>query len=382
MVTPAALESIATPALLLEVGVLRTNIEGMATRARALGVDLRPHAKTHKSPAVATLQHEHGAQGLTVGTLEEAERLCASGFDDLLLTVPPVGRWRNDRIVRLGREVRLRVALDSAEAAFELESACRRSHAHIGFLWEVDCGVGRFGTSPGAESANAIVDVLRSVRHATFDGLLAFGGHAYSAPDDKGVTAAAKDERDAVLETVELLSERGIEVPLRSIGTTPTSYRMGNGDGITEIRPGNYVFHDATQVAMGMVEPKRCAVSVAATVVSRPAADRLILDAGSKALGADRLSPRTTGFGLVPGHPELLVQRLYEEQAIVVVRGACDLRVGDRVQVIPNHSCTTVNLHSEYLVVEDDSIVDVWPVAARGWQPSHAGAARQIAETV
>jgi len=112
----------------------------------------------------------------------------------------------------------------------------------------------------------------------------------------------------------------------------------------------------------------QCAVSVLATVVSRPAADRVILDAGSKALAAERQSPRTDGFGLVLGHPELLVERLYEEQAIVVTTDACDLSVGDRVQVVPNHSCATVNLHEELLVVEDGTVVDVWPVDARGWR--------------
>ncbi len=168
---------------------------------------------------------------------------------------------------------------------------------------------------------------------------------------------------------------------MTSIGTTPTSYRMVSGEGISEIRPGNYVFHDATQVAMGMVDVGRCAVSVAATVISRPAPDRLVLDAGSKAIGADRLSPRTSGFGLLSGYPDLLVARLYEEQAVVMAAETCDLRVGDRVRVIPNHSCTTVNLHSEYLVVEDDEIVDVWPVVARGWHRSYGTAGRRIAGT-
>lgn len=377
---PPVLESIATPALVLDGSTLQTNVKDMALRAQLLGVELRPHAKTHKSIAIAALQREHGARGLTVATVEEAECFAAAGFDDLLLTMPPVGGWRNRRIARLAKDVLLRIVLDSATAATALDDACRVSGVRIGFLWEVDCGLHRFGTPPGAATVTAITETMRTLRHASFDGLLAFGGHAYGAVDDAAIRAAAADERGAVAETAALLKERGVETVVRSIGTTPTSHRMTATEGITEIRPGNYVFHDATQVAMGIVELDRCAVTVAATVVSRPTPDRLILDAGSKALGADRMSPLTEGFGLVVGHPELVIDRLFEEQAIVAIKDTCGLAVGDRVRVVPNHSCATANLHEEYLVVEEDEVVDVWPLVARRWRTPYAY--RRIAEAV
>lgn len=370
--SPDVLGALETPALLLDLGVLRTNIEEMAARARSIGVALRPHAKTHKSPTIAALQLDHGAAGLTVGTVEEAERLVDAGIDDLLLTVPPVGDSRVRRLVMLARRSRVRVALDSVEAVLALDEACQECGEEVGFLWEIDCGVGRFGTSPGEESVMQILKATNSTRRATFDGLLAFGGHAYAATSAAGIRAAATDERSAVARTAEQLRAHGLGVRVTSVGTTPTSHYMVSGAGITEIRPGNYVFHDATQVAMGVVGVDRCALSVVATVVSRPTRDRLILDAGSKALGADRLSPLTTGFGLVAAHPELVVERLYEEQAVVAVVDSCSLGVGDRVQVIPNHACTTANLHADYLVVDSGSVVDVWPVAARGWGRSLA----------
>jgi D-serine deaminase-like pyridoxal phosphate-dependent protein len=151
-------------------------------------------------------------------------------------------------------------------------------------------------------------------------------------------------------------------------------------DGITEIRPGNYVFHDATQVALQVVPLERCALSVLATVTSRPAPERLILDSGSKALAAERLTTLSAGFGVIEGHPELRVERLYEEQAIVRIDGPCEVPVGARLRVVPNHACAAANLHSQVLVVEDGAVVDVWPIDAREWSPAATAAGLATAE--
>jgi D-serine deaminase-like pyridoxal phosphate-dependent protein len=366
------LDEVVTPALIVDRDRLLTNIGEMATRATSLRVALRPHAKTHKSPAIAALQREYGASGLTVATITEAEGFATEGIDDLLLTAPPVGDWRLERLIALARRARVRVVIDGAEAAAALDEACRRGGVEVGYLWEVDCGVGRFGTAPGAATAEHIARTIGRVTHASFDGLLTFGGHAYAATGADGIAAAARDEQEAISQTVSALAERGVEVTVRSVGSTPTSHAMRSGEGITEIRPGNYVFYDATQVALGVVPPERCALSVLATVTSRPAPDRLILDSGSKALAAERLSTLTPGLGVIEGHPELRVERLYEEQAIVHADQACHIPVGARLRVIPNHACAAANLHSQMLVVEEESVVDVWPVAAREWSEIEA----------
>lgn len=367
MVAPNHLDDVTTPALTVDRTRLLTNVEAMAARAAALGVALRPHAKTHKSPAIAGLQREHGAIGLTVATLAEAEQFAAAGNDDLLITTPPVGDWRLERLLNLARRARVRVAVDDADVVATLDRACRRGGVEIGFLWEVDCGVGRFGTPPGAATAGLVARAADDTTHTPFDGLLTFGGHAYGATERDQIVAAARDEHEAIAQTVDELTARGVEVRTRSVGSTPTTSVMESADGITEIRPGNYVFYDATQVALGVVPLERCALSVLATVVSRPAPDRLILDSGSKALAAERLTTLTPGFGTVEGHPELRVERLYEEQAIVHAHEPCNVAVGARLRVIPNHACAAANLHSQIYVVDDDAIVDVWPVAARGW---------------
>ncbi|HSC04971.1 MAG TPA: alanine racemase [Solirubrobacteraceae bacterium] len=362
------LDDLVTPALIVDRNRLVANISEMAARARALGVALRPHAKTHKSPAIAALQREHGATGLTVATLTEAEGFADEGVDDLVLTAPPVGDWRLERLVALARRARIRVAVDSVEVVAALDRACARHEAEIGYLWEVDCGVGRFGTPPGAASADAIAHAVEVAARASFDGLLTFGGHAYAATSPDEIAAAARDEHEAIRETVSALADRGIEAAVRSVGSTPTAHAMRSAEGITELRPGNYVFYDATQVALGVVALERCALSVLATVTSRPAPDRLILDSGSKALAAERLSTLTPGFGRIEGHPGLRVARLYEEQAIVHSDEPCMIPVGARLRVVPNHACAAANLHSQMLVVDQDVVVDVWPVASREWR--------------
>jgi D-serine deaminase-like pyridoxal phosphate-dependent protein len=367
MVSLPDLDAVTTPALVVDRDRLVRNIVEMAARAESLGVALRPHAKTHKSPAIAALQREHGATGLTVATVTEAEGFAAEGVDDLLLTAPPVGDWRMGRLVALARRARLRVAVDSAEVVIALGRACARHGVEIGYVWEIDCGVGRFGTIPGAASAERVAEAVAAATHVSFDGLLTFGGHAYGATTADGIAAAARDEWDAITQTVTALAARGIEARVRSVGSTPTSHAMDSGEGITEIRPGNYVFYDATQAALGVVPLERCALSVLATVTSRPAPDRLILDSGSKALAAERLSTLTPGFGKIEGHPGLRIERLYEEQAIVHADEPCEIPVGARVRVIPNHACAAANLHSQMFVLERDAIVDVWPVATREW---------------
>jgi D-serine deaminase-like pyridoxal phosphate-dependent protein len=361
------LDDVVTPALVVDRERLLTNIQEMAARARTLGVALRPHAKTHKSPAIAALQREHGATGLTVATITEAEGFAGEGIDDLVLTAPPVGAWRLERLLALARRVRVRVVVDNVDVVAQLRRACRRAGVEVGYLWEVDCGVGRFGTAPGAATAELVAHAACGASHASFEGLLTFGGHAYGATSRDAIVAAARDEREAIVETASALADRGIEVAARSVGSTPTTHVMESAAGITEIRPGNYVFYDATQVALGVVGLERCALSVLATVTSRPAPDRLILDSGSKALAAERLTTLTPGFGVVENHPELTVERLYEEQAIVHSDGPCEIPVGARVRVLPNHACAAANLHSRMLVVEGGTVVEEWPVETREW---------------
>ena len=362
-----SLDEVQTPALLVDAPTLVRNIAGMAERVRGTGVALWPHCKTHKTPEIAALQREHGAAGLTVATLREAEIFAAAGHTDLLVVYPPVGRTRLDRLTKLARTARVRVVLDSETALTGLDDACRDTGVEIGWLWEVDCGTRRIGTLPGTPTAQLVAPLPQQYRHASFAGVLTFAGYAYGAQSAEELRAIAAAERAAVRETADELAALGIDAPARSVGTTPTAHQLEAAEGVTEIRPGNYVFYDATQVALGLVPIERCALSVLATVVSRPDPRRLILDCGSKALAAERLTTRTPGLGLVAGHDELTVDRLFEEHAIVEASEPSTIPIGERVRVIPNHSCACANLHERMLVTEGDEIVDEWRIAGRGW---------------
>lgn len=364
------LDQVDTPALVVEGPTIVDNVRAMAARAREAGVGLWPHSKTHKSLAVAALQREHGIAGLTVATVREAETFASGGIKDILIAYPPVGPARLTRVVELSKRVRLRVVLDNAETVTALDDACRKAGTQMGYLWEVESGAGRIGTEPGAATARVVAPVAARTKSACFAGLMTFAGHAYAAAGREEIGAIAEQEGRAVQDTAAALADEGVETPALSVGTTPTTHMLEREGPVTEIRPGNYVFYDATQVTLGVVPRARCALTVLATVVARPNPRRLILDAGSKALAAEKLSPRSPGFGFVAGQPGLLVAQLYEEHAIVTSEEPSPIAVGEQLAIVPNHACATVNLHERMLVVEEGEVVDVWNVEARGWNAS------------
>src|SRR5207247_2545877 len=198
-------------------------------------------------------------------------------------------------------------------------------------------------------------------------GLMTHAGHSYRAANDAQIVAAAEDEAHGLVETASLLRDEGIAVRELSIGSTPTAGHVEVASGVTEMRPGTYVYGDANNVQLGALALDDCALAVVATVVSRPERTRAVIDAGSKALPADLRVAGLTGFGIVLGHPGVTLERLSEEHGVLVSEGSIDLRVGDRVAVIPAHACTTVNLHPALLVVADSH--SRWePVDARGWR--------------
>ncbi len=364
------LETVATPTLIVDGPRVVENVREMAARSADVGVDLWPHTKTHKSVEVARLQRKSGAAGLTVATVREAERMVAAGFEKILLAHLPVGGWRLDRLTALAERTCLRVVVDSLEAVRGLEKACARAGVSIGYLWEVDCGLRRCGTAPGAETSSLVDIAVGLTNHAVFEGLMTYPGHAYKASGPAEIEKIAEEEAQAMLETTGMLEHAAELVRCVSVGSTPTSPYFDRQTGITEVRPGNYVYYDATQVALGVTGKEKCALSVLGTVVSRPDPRRLILDCGSKALAAEVMSPLTSGFGFVIGYDELLVERLMEEHAIVTSEDPIEIPIGARLRVVPNHSCVTANLHKRMLVLEKGEVADVWTVDAQGWEPA------------
>jgi D-serine deaminase-like pyridoxal phosphate-dependent protein len=358
-----------TPALLIERRILLKNIEDMQRLARDNRVALRPHAKTHKSPSIARSQLDRGAIGLTVATVTEAETMVDAGIVDIFLAYPPIGSWRTHRIGALLDRARIIVGLDSAEAVRALSRLSSEVGAVISYRWEVDSGLGRLGTPPGKPTIDAILEVRR-VPGTRLEGLFTHAGHAYRATSRDEIRVIGEHEGRALVETAEMLFSRGLAVETLSVGSTPTAPYAAGISGVTEMRPGNYVFNDATQVALGGAAVDDCAQTVLTTVVGRPAPDRVVVDAGSKALPPENPSGRAAGWGIVSGHPELVVEGLSEEHGVIrAPAGPPGPPVGSRLRIVPNHACTATNLHPRSWLVDGPHVVEELPATARGWAP-------------
>src|ERR1700694_1987460 len=355
-----------TPALLLYSDVVERNLTHMATRARRLGVALRPHIKTHKCLELGRRQVAHGAKGLTVSTLFEAEAFARGGFTDLTWAFPldPTHIPHVRRIAQNG--VTLRVVLDDLETAKALAGSGGGLHAWL----KVDCGYHRAGVDPSSRYALEVARELGAERGITFDGILSHSGHAYRTRNKTEAAQVAEQERQVMVWFAELLRKDGLPVRGISVGSTPAMVAVEDLTGVTEARPGNYIFYDRTMVLIGCWRPEACGGTVLATVVShQPGASHFVVDAGALSLSKD-LGPAHLGlepvYGDVKGHPELTVASVSQEHGMIRAAAPAAIegkfKVGQRIEIIPNHSCLTMAHFDEYAVVEGDKVMDRWPI--------------------
>jgi len=351
-----------TPYLVVDETLLETNLAAMAAHARALGVALRPHAKTHKTPEIAHRQLAHGAVGLTVATVGEAEVFADAGVDDLFIAYPvwAVGP-RASRLRSLADRVRLRVGADSIEGVRMLTDAVhagRGGAPPLAIAVEVDSGHHRSGIAPerAVEVAAAALEAGLLV-----DGVFTFPGHSYGS----GAAApAAGDEAAALATARDALVAAGIQCPVVSGGSTPSA-RAADGGVLTELRPGVYLFGDAQQWELDTIEPSTIALSARATVVSRRHGVAVV-DAGSKILGADRAA-YASGYGRLLDFPDARITALSEHHATITFPPDTVVpALGTVLRVVPNHVCNAVNLVDELVVERDGVDVGTWVVAARG----------------
>jgi D-serine deaminase-like pyridoxal phosphate-dependent protein len=352
------------PGLAVDAGVLERNLRAMADSAARRGLALRPHAKTHKCLEIARRQIELGAVGLSVATVGEAEVFADGGIGDLFIAYPVwAGDDRGGRLAALARRVQLTVGVDSAAGADRLAAALGRGTS-VKVLVEVDCGLNRSGVRPAGAAAVATAAAGAGL---TVAGVFTFPGHSYGPG---AAVPAAKDEAAALAEAADAFAAAGLPCGVRSGGSTPSAALAE--PPATEIRPGVYVFNDTQQVTMGSCLLGDVALAAVANVVSVPAADRFVLDTGTKILGADR-PPWTPGHALLPGFGGWRIDRMWEHHAVATPDRdaapgdvAAPPRVGDQVIVIPNHVCTVVNLADQLTVVRDGQVTGHWQVAARG----------------
>ena len=358
-------QALDTPLIAVDLDLLERNVAEMASLAAHYGVSLRPHAKTHKSPHIARMQLEAGAVGLTCAKLGEAEVLVdQGGADDILIAYPIVGEIKIQRLLQLLDRARVTVAVDTHQAAEALSRGVSAGERTLDIYLEVNTGQNRAGALAGQEAVDLAV-AIASLPGLRLAGVMTHEGHAgFSAPGE--IATIAENAGQALVDTAERIRSHGVAVTHVSVGSTPASWFTPRVAGITEMRPGTYVFNDNNAFRHGRIGPDRCAARVIATVVSRPAPDRAIIDAGSKALALDP-SPSHSGHGYIVGHPGAMIARLSEEHGVVALSpDEPGFDVGDRVEIIPNHICPAVNLTDELVMVRDGHVVDRWPVAARG----------------
>lgn len=361
---PRGLDELETPCPLVDLDRLATNLDRMASYTVVNGLTLRPHVKTHKSPRIAAEQMRLGAAGLTCATPRELE-VMADVADDLLLAYPLLGALKLKRVMHLPRSVRLSVGLDSARAVDDLAHAARAVDRDVDVLVEVDLGMHRVGVQ-SAQEALALAMYIREQPPLRFGGVMFYPGHIREHVTQQEVNLDKL--RADVGHLVATLSDAGLPPRVVSGGSTPAAWRMHELPGVTEVRPGTYVYNDRTTAALGACAWDDCAFSVLGTVVSTAVPGQAVVDCGSKALGREPMrGVEGEGFGALLDRPEVVVVKMSEEHGILDLRPT-DWRpsVGDLVRIVPNHVCVVVHLNDTIVGVRGDQVETAWPVAARG----------------
>lgn len=360
---PRTLDDLDTPVPLVDVDSMHANLYRAAEYCRRHGLAWRPHAKTHKSPALAAEQVRAGAVGVTVATVREAE-VMADAVDDLLLAYPPFGRAKLERLMALPERVRLTVGLDSAEALRGLAEAARAAGRRVGVLVEVDAGMGRVGVQSAAEAVT-LARAAADEEGIDYRGVMFYPGHVRQNVDQQDASIRALSDRvDGVLEA---LGKAGVPARVVSGGSTPTFWSSHQVAGLTEVRPGTSIFNDRTTAEIGACGWREVAYSVLATVVSTAVPGQAVVDAGSKALAKEEIRAETVGYGALLDRPDVVVKSVSEEHGLLDLSSTdWRPRVGERVRIVPNHVCVSVNLHERLYGVRDGQVVEVWEVAARG----------------
>jgi len=343
-----------TPAVVIDLDRVERNIARVQQVCDKAGVANRPHIKTHKSPLLARMQREAGAKGITCQKLGEAEVMADGGLDDILISYNILGEEKVGRLGQLLKRVSVTVAADNPTTIEGLPPAGEIAGRPLGVVIECDTGRKRAGVETAREAVQ-LAGLIKAQPHLRFDGFLFYP------------TETSWPETQVFFnEAMQGIRALGLEARMVSTGGTPNLANVGKLEGATEHRAGTYIFNDRMMLACGAATPEDCALNVYATVVSRAAPERGILDSGSKTLTADS-GGLDDGLGLILEYPQARIKAFAEEHGFLDLTRSNDRpKVGDIVRVVPNHVCVVVNMVDRLIAVRGDDIVDVLPVAGRG----------------
>jgi D-serine deaminase-like pyridoxal phosphate-dependent protein len=360
------LSDIPTPALIVDVNALDRNIRRMAAFFQPRRCRLRPHFKAHKTPEIARRQLAAGScTGLTCATVFEAE-VAARLTGDVLIANEIVGAERCARVAALAGRITVTIAIDSVAGLEQIGASARASGVTIGAIVDVNVGQNRCGVAPGDEAVS-LARRIAAEPGIELRGLMGYEGHAVGIPNRAEREAAVRQSMAQLVRTANIFSEAGLSTTIVSAGGTGSYDISSTIEGITEIQAGSYALMDTDYGRLGL--PFEHALAVLGTIISRPAADRCVADSGHKACTKDHGNPSVKDL------PGASVLTLNDEHATIALTSPCALRIGDRIQLLPSHIDPTINLHDVLYAVDGDTVVDVWPVAARGYQ-RYSGAER------
>jgi D-serine deaminase-like pyridoxal phosphate-dependent protein len=356
-----------TPAILIDLDRVEQNLHFMQQKADQFKVALRPHVKTHKIPELALRQLSLGAQGICASKVSEAEVMARAGISDIFIANQVVTDSKLERLLKFDRRCRISIGLDSLEGARRLSAVYAPADRKIDVLIEINSGLNRCGVLQGS-AAVEFCHAIRSLPGLRFKGIFTHAGHVYGQNCLENVKNVSRSESLIMRDTAQVLQAAGVKPEIVSVGSTPTM-RIWEGEAsVNEIRPGNYIFLDAIQVALGVAKLEECALTVLATVISRPARDRAVIDAGSKVFALDKGAhgiELIKGFGVVLDHQAIL-ERLSEEHGLLALAPEESLAIGDRIRIIPNHACTVINLFDSAYGIRKGQVEKVFEIAARG----------------
>lgn len=356
-----------TPAIIVDIDILKNNIRSYQEEANKYDKELWPMLKTHKSTKIAKMQLEAGAKGVLCGTLDEVEAMTVAGVKKIMYAYPVASRENIDRVIEVTKKTDLIIRIDDLHAAKLINEAAIEAGIRISYTIIIDVGLGRFGIDP--KDAVRFADALAGLKGLRLRGISTHPGHVYSAAKGEEVKEYVIAETKNIKSVAQALREAGYELEIISSGSTPTFWGAVHDGYINIYHPGNYVFHDVIQMSLDIAKEEDCALSVLATIVSNPREGVLICDAGTKCLGLDQGAHGNTsikGFGKVKGHPEILVSGLSEEVGKLKVEGDTSLKVGDKIEIIPNHSCSTANFTNYLIMTREDEVIEAIEVDIRG----------------
>ena len=361
----APLSEVDTPALVIDLDAFERNLAALPRKLEGRSVALRPHSKTHKSPIIALKQMALGAVGVCCQKVAEAEALVEGGVPDVLIANEVVGAAKLRRLAALARSAKIAVCVDDPGNIADLEDAAREFDAQVTVLVEIDVGARRCGVAPG-RAARDLAQIVSASKHLRFDGLQAYHGSAQHLREFEARRKAIADATALAADTKALIEKAGIACP-RITGAGTGSFGFEAASGLyTELQCGSYVFMDADYNRnldqSGKAAPEfEQSLYVWATVMSRPAQDRAIIDAGLKAFSVD------SGMPMLPDFSQAVVARASDEHGRLDLSGKVEgLDVGEKIRLVPGHCDPTVNLYDWYIGIRRQRVECIWPVAARG----------------